>query len=309
MGTPGDKWRLVRLINRIRRISDQVLFRRPERPTLEYLRKEGFSDRMIEAFFRPFFSGVCLDPNLSASSRVFEFVFKILALGGAALPAEGMAAIPAQLAADIPRGSIRTGTAVEAMGEGWVRLEGGKEIPCKALVVATNGPQAHKLLQTGFFRASCGVHCLYFAASEPPLRDKLLVINGDGDGLINNLSVVSNVAPSYAPRGQSLVVVTVLHASIEDPETLEKDIRQELACWYGKKTRTWRLLKSFYIAHGLPSQSPPTPNPLGVHPRVSKGIYLCGEYQNVPSIQWALYSGRKAAEAVIQDLGVRQRHR
>lgn len=304
VGAPGDKWRLVWLVNRIRRMDDRVLFRRPEMPTLDYLRKEGFSDRMIETFFRPFFSGVCLDPNISASSRVFKFVFKILALGDAALPAKGMAAIPSQLAAEIPEGSIRTATPVDAIGEGWVMLEGGQRMSCRAVVVATNGPQARRLLQTGVLGPSCGVHCLYFAASEPPLRDKLLVINGDGDGLINNLSVVSNVAPSYAPRGQSLIVVTVLHASVEDPESLERDVREELARWYGETTRIWRLLKTFYIAHGLPLQSPPTPDPLGVDPRVKKGVYVCGEYQNVPSIQWALYSGRKAAEVVIQDSGV-----
>jgi phytoene dehydrogenase-like protein len=302
VGTPGDKWRSVRLLNRLRRLDDQVLYSRAEMSTLDYLKKEGFTERMTAAFFKPFFSGVCLDPSISASSRVFEFVFKILALGAAALPAEGMAAIPAQLAAAIPKGSIRTRTPVDSVGEGWVSPKEGQSIPCRAVVVATNGPQAHRLLRTGASGPSWGVHCLYFAAPQAPLRDKLLVINGYGDGIINNLSVVSNVAPSYAPCGQSLIVVNVLHRSIGDPETLEKDIREELVHWYGERTRDWRLLKTFDIVHGLPSQRPPTPNPLRVNPRVKRGIYLCGEFQNVPSIQWALYSGRKAAEAVIEDL-------
>jgi hypothetical protein len=35
---------------------------------------------------------------------------------------------------------------------------------------------------------------------------------------------------------------------------------------------------------------------------VKPGIYVCGEYQSVPGIQWALLSGRHAAEAVIKEL-------
>ncbi|MDY6953735.1 MAG: NAD(P)/FAD-dependent oxidoreductase, partial [Thermodesulfobacteriota bacterium] len=278
VGTLGDKLRLVRLVNRIRRMDDNALFRRPELATSDYLRQEGFTQSMIASFLRPFFSGVCLDPEMSASSRVFQYVFKMLATGDAALPAQGIAAIPAQLAAEIPQGSIRTQRPVVDLGTGWVRLDGGQRVPCGAVVVAADGREGHRLLGTGSALPSYGVHCLYFAAPEPPLADKLLVINGEGAGPINNLTVVSNVAPSYAPLGQSLITVTVLDTSADDQEALETDVRKHLETWYGQQAGAWRFLKRFWIRHGLPSQSPPTPNPLGVDPRVRDGIYVCGEY-------------------------------
>jgi hypothetical protein len=94
-----------------------MLFRRSELDTLEYLRKEGFTEKMIGAFFRPFFSGVCLDPHIRTSNRVFHFVFKMLALGDAALPAKGISAIPAQLATEISEGTIFTRTPIVDMGQ------------------------------------------------------------------------------------------------------------------------------------------------------------------------------------------------
>jgi hypothetical protein len=42
-----------------------------------------------------------------------------------------------------------------------------------------------------------------------------------------------------------------------------------------------------------------------VDPRVRRGIYLCGEYRSVPSIQWAMLSGRKAAEAFMKDRSIK----
>ncbi len=84
------------------------LFRRPETSTLEALQAQGFSESMINRFFRPFFSGVFFERELAASSRMFAFVFRMLAEGAAALPAQGMGAIPAQLAAALPATSIQT---------------------------------------------------------------------------------------------------------------------------------------------------------------------------------------------------------
>ena len=75
------------------------LFHRREVSTRQALQQLRFSRRMIEEFFRPFFGGIQLDPNLAASSRMFEFVFRMMAEGDVAVPARGMGEIPKQLAA------------------------------------------------------------------------------------------------------------------------------------------------------------------------------------------------------------------
>ena len=71
------------------------------------LRKRGFSDALVEGFFRPFLGGVFLDPELQPSSASLDFLFRMFARGDAALPAAGMGAIGAQLAAGLAPGTLR----------------------------------------------------------------------------------------------------------------------------------------------------------------------------------------------------------
>jgi phytoene dehydrogenase-like protein len=96
---------------------------------------------MACGIFIPFFSGVCLDPRIETSSRIFQYIFRIFAEGDVALPAEGMGAIPAQLAAKLPEGSIRTSTRAESIHQGKVVLTSGETISGQAVVLATEGPE------------------------------------------------------------------------------------------------------------------------------------------------------------------------
>ena len=73
------------------------------------LQDEGFSEAIIDRFFRPFLGGIFFDRGLSTSSRLFEFVMRCLATGSNCLPAQGIGAVADQLASKLPEGSIRTG--------------------------------------------------------------------------------------------------------------------------------------------------------------------------------------------------------
>ena len=64
---------------------------------------------MIDRFFRPFLGGIFFDRSLSVTSRLFEFVMRMLATGSNCLPAEGIGAVAVQLAGSLPEGSIQTG--------------------------------------------------------------------------------------------------------------------------------------------------------------------------------------------------------
>jgi hypothetical protein len=52
------------------------------------------------------------------------------------------------------------------------------------------------------------------------------------------------------------------------------------------------------ILHALPMQVPPVSDPTSRPAQIRPGLFVCGEYQNVVSIQWAMVSGRQAVEAV-----------
>jgi phytoene dehydrogenase-like protein len=301
-GTFADRLRMIRLASSARRGSVSNLFQRPDMTTLDFLQSQGISEKMIERFFKPFFGGVCLDPAIQASSNVFKYVLRVFAEGDVALPGQGMAAIASQLAEDLPEETIRTGNRVESIHPGGVVLTSGQTIKCRAVVLATDGPETLRLLGKPASMASQGELCLYFAAPKAPINDPYLVLNGQGTGVINSLTVPSLVAASYAPGGEALIsVVLIGHLALDD-KTAESAVRKELTEWFGPAVEKWRHLKTYRIQHALPAQPPPMPDPTVPAKPVRPGIYVCGEYQSVPGIQWALLSGRHAAEAVIKEM-------
>ena len=144
---------MARLALNVRRGGSDGIFAKPDMPTIEFLRSQGFSARIINRFFKPFFAGVCLDPDIQASSRVFNYIFRIFAEGDVALPGQGMGAIPEQLAEMMPQGSIRTGARVESIYQSKVVLSSGEKVKGQAVVLATEGPEKARL--AGMPRKRC----------------------------------------------------------------------------------------------------------------------------------------------------------
>ncbi|MFO0806111.1 MAG: NAD(P)/FAD-dependent oxidoreductase [Gemmataceae bacterium] len=301
VGSLADKLRVARLRSRLLKRTIEDSFRDPETTTLDALTAAGFSDGMIDRFFRPFLGGVFLDSDLRTSSRMFQFVFRMFAQGDACLPAEGMEAIPRQLATFLPPGSVRLRTKVEKVGTGSVRLESGEDLSARAIVVATDGPTAARLLGGDIPAAAVGVTCFSFAAPHPPIEAPVLVLNAEGRGPVNNLCVPTAVAPTYGPPGASLVSATVLGVP-PDESRLRGEVLEQLAGWFGPAVRDWRHLRTYCIPHALPRQEPPALAAPERPVRREPGLYVCGDHRDNASINGAMVSGWRAAEAVAADL-------
>ncbi len=299
VASPMDKLRMLKLFSRTTRRSLESIFAAPEQPTHQYLQGLGFSSNVIQNFFRPFFAGVCLDPSIAASSRVFEYVFKMFAQGGAAIPEKGMAEIPRQIAADLPKERIGTRMRVAALRQQGVVLDDGREFSAETIVLATAAGEVQRLLGRGKTVSYFSESCLYFAAPRPPFPHSLLVLNGDGSGPINNLAVLSQVSGKYAAAGQTLMAAVVIGDYSGDENQLKQKVQAQLRKWFGPAADGWRHLKTCHIKQALPDQGPQAANPFQFHPRVGSNLYVCGEYCSLPGIQWALYSGRKAAESIL----------
>ena len=300
-GSLSDKVRLAVLRRKLQRTSINDIFHHTERTTKDALVSLGFSKEMIHRFFRPFLGGILLDGELQSSSRMFEFVFKMLSEGDSAVPARGMGAISLQLAEKLPAGSIRLNTHVDSLHESEVTLAAGEKQRARAIVVAAEGPAAAHLIGE-VEPASRSVTCFYYSADEPPLAEPLLVLNGDGAGPVNNFSVISQVAPSYAPRGKHLISVTVLGTQALTEVQLGGFIIAQMKNWFGKVASTWQLVRSYRIAHAQPQQLPGSLEPPQRAVRMRPGVYVCGDHRDNASIQGAMVSGRRAAEAVLSDL-------
>jgi phytoene dehydrogenase-like protein len=300
-GTLWDKIRVARLRSRLRRSAIEQIFQRPEAFTRDALRAEGFSDEFVHRFFRPFFAGILLDGELKSSSRMFEFVFKMLSEGEAAVPSRGMGAIPRQIASHLPENSIRLNAHADSLHENQLILAGGETLTARAIVVAAEGPSAAHLVGEAE-PASRSVTCFYYAAEEPPVPHPAIVLNGDGAGPVNNFAVMSQVAPSYAPSGKSLIAVSVLGLQQLTEQQLGGFIIAQMKNWFGPVARSWRYLKSYRIPHAQPQQLPGALEPPQRPVRVRPGVYLCGDHRDNASINGAMVSGRRAAEAVLADL-------
>lgn len=303
------------------------ILRAPETTIRQRLDAAGFSQEMTHRFFRPFMSGIFFNPELRTSSRLFNFVMRMLATGQNCLPARGIEAVAAQLLATLPSGSVRVNAKVTGtvrVGDDGIAVEGdggpSKVTARSAVIVATEGPAAAAMLPSlnatspSAPGAPVGTTCLYFAIDgPPPLSTPILYLNGDGGGMINNCCFPSTVASTYAPAGKSLASVSIVGvpSGIGD-EALVETVRSELEAWFGAgkcegrngespPVKEWRHLKTYSIPYAQPNQE--TPSELERTTRLGDGAYVCGDHRSPATFDGAMMSGRIAAEAVVADMG------
>lgn len=315
--TVGDKLRVAALRRRVGRGQPAALFKHPETTTHTFLENYGFSAKIIERFFTPFFAGVFLERELITSSRYFEFLFRMFALGEAAVPEQGMEMLPRQLAVQLNSGTVQTDvrvTGIRRDGDGYL-LETVDGVRARAgtVVLAVDEAQARPLLGGLVGRARLPrepvqwnrTTTLYYAAERTPVDGPLLVLNGEGAaaGPVNNAVVLSQASERYAPPGAHLIAASIVGRaprSAAQMELLERDARVQLRSWFGADVDEWSVVGGYPISQALPqclhAEWEQT------QPRIREGVFLCGDYRETPSIQGALASGRRAAESVLREI-------
>ncbi len=210
----------------------------------------------------------------------------------------GQIRIPAQLAASLPAGAVRLSTPVAAVAPGSVRTAAGSTISAAQVVVATEGPAAADLLGLSPPR-SRPVACVWFAADVAPFGRPLIALDGERSGPALNVAVMTNVAPEYSSDGRAVIAAAcpALGADGVVPADLLHDVRSQLRTWFGSGVDRWEHLRTHVIAHGQPDSSPR----FSPKRRVSlgEGLFVCGDHRDTPSIQGALFSGRRCAEELL----------
>ncbi|MBI1290446.1 NAD(P)-binding protein [bacterium] len=305
IGSLADKLRVLTLRNRAMKGTLGQLFRRPETTTLEALQQIGFSRQMIECFLAPWLGGIFLGRDLSTSSRMLEFVMRMMAMGDTSVPAQGMGEIPRQLAARLAESTtLRLNTPVSRVQSGTVELQDGEIIHAEHIVVAVEAPAAARLLdRPGIAVQGRSVRCLYYALDETPVDGPWLILDGDRSGPINNLAFMSQVSRDYAPDRSELAAVTVLDDGGRNEIGLRKAVERQLRRWFGGSSQEWRFIADYKIPHAQPAQAlgfrEERSGPLQALP----GVTLCGDYRETASINGALRSGRQAAILVARTFG------
>jgi phytoene dehydrogenase-like protein len=269
---------------------------------------------------------VFLEHELATSSHYFQFLFRMFASGDVAVPDAGMEELPRQMVAKLKPGTLECNVRVTRIQRKAQRftveigadrndIGEAREIEAKQVVLAIAEHAQRPLLADilGHARNEAREQrewnrttTLYYSAPVAPVEEPILVLNGEGRaaGPINNLTVMSRVAPGYAPRGQELIAVScvgVAPLKSKDKLALETSVRAHATRWFGPQVYDWKLLGTYPVDYALPLAR--TALWQATSPRLTDNVYLCTDAQEQPSLQGALVSGRRAAEAILSQRG------
>lgn len=270
---------------------------RPDRSLIEELRARGLDGPLTDRVLRPFLSGVLAETGLESSQRMASMLLRSFARGNPSVPAAGMQAMPQQLAARLAADSVHLGVRVGVVAGGHVDTDEG-QVAADAVVVATDPVSAGEL------GASAGapmrsLTTWWFAADVAPTTRPLLHVDGDARGPLANTVVMTSAAPSYGPGdGRALVAATAVGSRAA---LAVDDVRRHAGLLYGVDASGWALLRTDVVDRALPVHPPG--QPLARRVDLGDGLFVTGDHRDTPSIQGALVSGRRAADAVLARLG------
>ncbi|MFI2782345.1 NAD(P)/FAD-dependent oxidoreductase [Streptomyces sp. ALB3] len=300
LGGAIEQTRLGAWLARLATTPESRILARPDRTALGALSARGLPPRLVGGFLRPLLSALLGDPGLTSSSRMAELTLRDYARGRLCVPSGGSATLPGLLAAALPPGTVRTGVHVTAADITSVRTKEHGELGCRSLLLATGAGAAAELLPGLRAPAFHPVTVLHHTAREAPATGGRLLLDADRSGPVAHTAVMSEVDPTRAPRGRALITSTVLGPP---PPDLDGEVRAHLAALYGTPTGDWELLAARHDPEAVPAMPPPHDPHRPV--RLLAGLYVCGDHRDTSTVQGALRSGRRAASAILTDLGIR----
>jgi phytoene dehydrogenase-like protein len=304
-GSISDKLKILKLKHQLGKLSIQEIFEQKEISTAEALTNEyGFSNRIQQNFFKPFFSGIFLEKEMWTSRRMFDFVFKMFGEGNAAVPNFGMEAIPKQLAASLPEHSIITNARVEKIEGQTVYMSDGNQFSAPHIILATEAIGVVKELTSVNILHQSTTH-LHFVSETPPFTQPIIALNTNVKRLSNNICVINNVAEGYAPKNKYLISISLVGKTNSTHQELEKAVKSELEQWFGKVTQTWQHLHTREIHYALPNQNHVQYQVSSNQTKLRDGLYVCGDHQSNGSINAAMISGKGAADLVGLAMGIK----
>ena len=262
---------------------------KPEQSTLAWFEHLGLKGPLIDDLLQPFLTGVTLDPTLASSSNFTGLVLRSLLRGNAAVPAAGMAALPALLAKAVAGATVELNSPVQAISATSVNTRMGSH-RARAVVLATNAASTAALTNT-ITPSSNHVTTWWHAISVPLTRD-LLVLDLD-DNPITNSAAMSAIAP-YAPKGRGLVASSAPGIWGDAPS--EAAVAEAVARQLQVARSDVQLVATSTIANALPAMRVPLSL---LAPLQVDGVYLAGDHRATASLQGALASGERVARALL----------
>jgi glycine/D-amino acid oxidase-like deaminating enzyme len=237
---------------------------------------------------RPFLRGVFLTDPKNIDAAYGLSIIKSFVTGAPGLPRRGVAALSNTLAGRVNNITYRT--QVETLENGTVHTSTGS-FTAKKVVIATDATTATQILGLPEIPRMAGCITWYHAVENNPSGTGRLVVDGQDRGPIINSIVVSDISADYAPTGSHLVSTTT------ELSATESDVRRQLSIMWGMSTHDWQLVAKYEIPAALPIQN--VGRGLSQPVKISDKLFVIGDHRAVPSQQGALFSGRLAAELIL----------
>ena len=299
VGSLKDKLNTFFLKNKLVKIAVANIFMQPETDTISQLKKYGFSQKMIDRFYKPFFSGIFLENDLKTSSNMFDFVMKMFSQGDAAIPELGMEEIPKQLVAMLPENSIQFNVKVTSIENNKIICENGQIFKTDKIIIATEATGFASNYIPESKQNFNQVTNVYFEAKIAPTKKAVVVLNASKNKKwVNNLTVMTNISKKYAPEGKVLIAVSLNGIPEIDDEIVSENIKTELKTWYGNQVNDWEMIKTYRIKYALPNQESVTNELSEKEMKIDKNLFICGDHLLNGSINAAMKSGRLVAELI-----------
>ena len=298
IGTLSDKFKIFQLNLKLKNKSIEAIFSSDEISTKVYLKEFGFSSQIITQFFTPFFTGIFLENELTTSSRMFEFVFKMFGEGLAVLPKGGIEEISKQLVSNLKHTTFQYNTQVSSVSDDEIVLHTGEKLTSTATIIATD---ASKLVRDAPSKNLIWKSCqtLYFTANKRVIEKPMIGLVSKKDSLINNIFYHTSVA-THSNNTEELLSVTVVkeHQLTEEQliATVTKQLQEE--CTIDHLT----FLAVYHIKKALPDLKDIKYEVSPSETQLSSGIFLAGDVQLNGSLNAAMIAGEKAALQVIASL-------
>jgi protoporphyrinogen oxidase len=295
VGTFSDKFKIFQLNMKLKKKSIETIFSSNEISTKAYLQEFGFSSQIITQFFTPFFTGIFLENELTTSSRMFEFVFKMFGEGLAVLPKGGMEEISKQLVSNLKNTTFQYNTQVTSVSDEEIILHTGDKLVSAATIIATD---ASKLVKNAPSKNLSWKSCqtLYFTANKRVIEKPMIGLVSREDSLINNIFYHTSVA-THSNNTEELLSVTVVkeHQLSEEQliATVTKQLKEEC------HIDTITFLEIYNIKRALPDLKDIKYEVTPSETQLSSGIFLAGDVQLNGSLNAAMIAGEKAALQVI----------
>ena len=300
VGSVSDKFKMWSISRMLKKKSIDDIFTDREATTFEYLANYGFSERIINYFFKPFFSGIFLEDQLVTSSRMFEFVFKMFSEGNAAIPASGMQEIPNQLAAQLNNTEIHFNKKVDQVKGLQISFLDSENIEAEKIIIACD---PYRILP-GLANQTQDYHSvinLYFATSKSSINKPLIGLVPGDSSLINNFNFMTDVSQMYAPKGKHLLSISVVKKVDIPNDALINNVKNEFHKLTGHDIKSMEFIKMYKIKQALPILEDIQASMHPTATRIQDKVFLAGDYLLNGSLNAAMASGRAAAIAAISN--------